>query len=222
MFRITVCVCMSLLLVCSVPPMAAQQPAAASANLAVPPMVNFSGVLNDATGKPLTGVVGVTFYLYQDSQGGAPLWMETQNVKTDKAGHYTAALGSTSSQGLPPSVFATGEARWLGVQVQSQAEQPRVLLLSVPYAMKALDAETIGGKPISAFQLASPQSRSSGSAAPPAEQPNEIRCTSTTGCKKAFVPLFASNGGSATVADSIMTQSGSNLGVSGSLSASTN
>jgi len=222
MFRITVCVCVSLLLACFVLPMAAQQPAAASANLAVPPMVNFSGVLTDANGKPLTGAVGVTFYLYQDSQGGAPLWMETQNVKVDKAGHYTAALGSTTSQGLPANVFASGEARWLGVQVQGQAEQPRVLLLSVPYALKALDAETIGGKPISAFQLASPQSHSNGPAAPVADQPNEIRCTSGAGCKKAFVPLFASNGGSATVGDSIMSQSGSTVGVSGNLSASTN
>ena len=45
------------------------------------------------------------------------------------------ALGSTSSQGLPANVFASGEARWLGVQVQGQAEQPRVLLMSVPYAL---------------------------------------------------------------------------------------
>jgi hypothetical protein len=174
MFRITVCVCVFLLLACFVLPLAAQQPAAASANLAVPPMVNFGGVLTDANGKPLTGAVGVTFYLYQDSQGGAPLWMETQNVKVDKAGHYTAALGYTSSQGLPANVFASGEARWLGVQVQGQAEQPRVLLMSVPYALKALDAETIGGKPISAFQLTSPQSHSTGSNPPPTDRPNNI------------------------------------------------
>jgi len=154
MFRISVCVGVILLLACCVLPMDAQQPAAASANLAVPPMVNFSGVLTDVNGKPLTGAVGVTFYLYQDSQGGAPLWMETQNVQADKAGHYSAALGSTSSQGLPASLFAAGEARWLGVQAQGQAEQPRVLLMSVPYALKALDAETLGGKPVSAFMQA--------------------------------------------------------------------
>ena len=34
----------------------------------------------DANGKPLTGIVGVTFYLYRDQQDGSPLWMETQNV----------------------------------------------------------------------------------------------------------------------------------------------
>ena len=101
MFRISVCVCAFLVLACFVMPMAAQQPAAASANAAVPSMVNFSGVLTGVNNKPLTGTVGVTFYLYQESQGGSPLWMETQNVQPDKAGHYSVALGSTSSQGLP-------------------------------------------------------------------------------------------------------------------------
>jgi hypothetical protein len=121
----------------------------------VPPMVNFSGVLTDLNGKPLTGKVGSTFSIYKDSEGGAPLWIETQNVQADKSGHYTVMLGSTSSQGLPTNIFVSGEARWLGVQAQGQAEQPRVLLMSVPYALKALDAETIGGKPASAFVTAS-------------------------------------------------------------------
>jgi hypothetical protein len=132
------------------------------ATVIVPPLVNFSGVLTDGNGKPLDGVVGVTFYLYKDSQGGSPLWMETQNVQPDKVGHYKVTLGSATTQGLPAELFASGEARWLGVQVQGQEEQPRVLLLSVPYAMKALDAETLGGKPASAFVAASTSPASPG------------------------------------------------------------
>ena len=69
MFRISVWVYIFVLLVCSAVPMAAQQPAASSATVAVPPIVNFNGLLTDVTGKPLTGTVGVTFYLYQESQG---------------------------------------------------------------------------------------------------------------------------------------------------------
>jgi hypothetical protein len=124
-------------------------------SLIVPPLVNYSGVLTDRGGKPLNGVVGVTFYLYKDSQGGSPLWMETQNVQADKTGHYKVMLGSATPQGVPAELFASGEARWLGVQAQGEEEQPRVLLLSVPYALKALDAETLGGKPASAFVAAS-------------------------------------------------------------------
>jgi hypothetical protein len=121
----------------------------------VPTVIRFSGNLADANGKPLSGVVGVTFSLYKDEQGGAPLWVETQNVQPDKSGHYAVTLGSTTGQGLPQGIFTSGEARWLGVHLQGQAEQPRVLLMSVPYALKAGDAETVGGLPASAFVTAS-------------------------------------------------------------------
>jgi hypothetical protein len=129
----------------------------------VPQLVNYSGVLTDVNGKPLTGVVGVTFALYQDSEGGMPLWMEIQNVQPTKNGHYTVMLGSTRSTGLPQDVFVSGEARWLGIQAEGQAEAPRVLLVAVPYALKAGDAETIGGLPASAFMLANGTSAPAGS-----------------------------------------------------------
>jgi hypothetical protein len=155
MFRINVHAGICLLLICCVLPLSAEQPAAAASGI-VPPMVKFGGVLTDGNSKPLTGVIGVTFSLYKESQGEVPLWIETQNVTPDKTGHYTVMLGSTSSHGLPSDLFVSGEARWLGVQAQGQAEQPRTVLMSVPYALKALDAETIGGKPLSALQLAAP------------------------------------------------------------------
>lgn len=120
----------------------------------VPQLVNYSGVLTDANGKALSGVVGVTFALYQESEGGSPLWTEIQNVQMGKGGHYSVILGSTTSAGVPEDVFATGQARWLGVQAEGQAEQPRVLLVAVPYALKAGDAETVGGFPPSAFVMA--------------------------------------------------------------------
>jgi hypothetical protein len=154
MFHKGVGMCVCLLILSSALLMAAQQAVPTAANVGVPPLVNFSGALAEVNGKPVTGIVGVTFSLYKDSEGGAPLWMETQNVQLDKTGHYLVMLGSTLSQGLPSHLFASGEARWLGVQAQGQAEQPRVLLVAVPYALKAQDAETIGGKPASAFALA--------------------------------------------------------------------
>src|SRR5208282_4776569 len=123
----------------------------------VPSLVKFTGALSDTNGTPLTGTVGVTFLLYKEQTAGAPLWMETQNVQADKNGHYSALLGSATAHGLPADVFVAGEARWLAVQVSGQAEQPRTLLLSVPYALKALDAETIAGLPVSAFVRANPE-----------------------------------------------------------------
>ncbi|MGA7380795.1 MAG: tail fiber domain-containing protein [Terriglobales bacterium] len=142
--------------------LAAQTSSSSPAMAQVPSLIQFSNVATDVNGRPLTGVVGITFSLYQEQQGGSPLWLETQNVQPDKAGHYRVVLGSTASQGLPSNLFASGEARWLGVEVQGQEEQPRVMLLAVPYALKAGDAATVGGLPPSAFMLAAPGSSGSG------------------------------------------------------------
>lgn len=128
---------------------AAQQsataPAAMAASNVVPSLINYTGVLKDASGRTLTSVTGVTFLLYGAEQDGAPLWLETQNVTPDKSGHYTVQLGMTSAKGLPSDLFVSGEARWLAVQIGNEAEQPRALLVAVPYAMKAADAQTLGG-----------------------------------------------------------------------------
>jgi hypothetical protein len=120
----------------------------------VPRLIRFSGVAKDESGKPITGGVGILFSLYKDQQAGAPLWMETQNVQADAAGHYMALLGSESADGVPLELFSSGEAQWLGVQIQGQSERPRVLLVSVPYALKAHEAETLSGRNISDFVLA--------------------------------------------------------------------
>jgi len=127
---------------------------AAKTTTAVPRLVKFSGALTDTAGKPLTGVLGVTFALYEDERGGAPLWMETQNIQPDASGRYTAMLGVTRNAGIPAEVFASGQGRWLGVQPQGETERPRVLMVSVPYALQAADSETLGGLPPSAFALA--------------------------------------------------------------------
>jgi len=208
------CILVSLIALCVVFPAAAQQAAGTSADAVVPPIVNFSGVLTDVNSKALTGVVGVTFSLYKDAQGGAPLWMETQNVRPDKAGRYSVMLGSASSQGLPANVFAAGEARWVGVRVQEQEEQPRFLLVAVPYALKALDAETIGGKPASAFALANPTGPASapGSGSASATRSSAATLPPITGTgKPGFIAEWATT---TKLADSALFQStAGNLGI---------
>ena len=133
---------------------------------AVPRLMKFNGVLRDVTGKPISGPVDVTFALYATDSGGDPLWFETQSVEADEQGRYSALVGVMHSEGLPMDLFTTGEARWLGVQVANEVEQkPRVLLLSVPYALKASDAETLGGLPSSAYMLSLSASAAGGQAA---------------------------------------------------------
>ena len=120
---------------------------------AVPHLIKFNGTLQDAEGHPATGAVGVTFSVYRESTGGAPLWQETQNVSADQQGDFEVVLGVTKNEGVPLDIFTGAEPRWLGIQpiIPGQVEQPRVLLVSVPYALKAADAETLGGLPASAF-----------------------------------------------------------------------
>ena len=126
------------------------------ANSTVPRVVNYAGLAKDADGKAFSGTVGATFAIYADQQGGSPLWMETQNVVVSAGGKFSVALGSTTPVGLPPDVFSSGQARWLGITFNGEAEQARVSLVSVPYALQAGDAQTLGGLPPSAFMLATP------------------------------------------------------------------
>jgi hypothetical protein len=192
---------------------AGQENALAAPNV-VPDLINYSGVLKDATGRPLTGVTGVTFLLYAAEQGGVPLWLETQNVMPEKSGRYSVQLGATSKNGIPPDLFMNGEARWLAVQIANEPEQLRVLLVAVPYAMKALDAQTIGGLPPSAFVLAAPPTansappaaaNSTSTSAPDAVPPPASSNVTTTGGTANKIPMFTT---ATNIQNSILTQSG--------------
>jgi hypothetical protein len=151
-YKFSLSMFLTISMICSV--VAAQQGASTQSSAPVPRMVNVTGKTADAQGKPISGIAGVTFAIYKDQYEGAPLWLETQNVQADAKGNYTVQLGATKPDGLPLDLFSSGDARWLGVTVNGGQEQPRVLLLSVPYALKAADAETFGGLPPSAFVLA--------------------------------------------------------------------
>jgi len=196
-------------LVLSLTPAAFAQSSAQTAS-ALPRLVRFGGTVKDLNGNPLTGVVGITFALYSEQTGGAPLWLETQNVTADSNGHYTVLLGSTKPDGLPAELFTSEQAHWVGVQISGQAEQSRVLLVSAPYALKAGDAETIGGLPPSAFVLAAPPaigsataSSSAASAAAESVSPATTSDVTTTGGTVNTIPLFST---ATNIQNSILTQ----------------
>ena len=197
--------CSSLFMIACVPLAWAQVEKAS-----VPHMVQFNGIIKESAGRP---VEGVTFALYRDQEGGAPIWIETQNVSLDDTGRYTVMLGATRNQGLPMELFTSGEARWLGVQAQGQPEQPRILLLSVPYALKAGDAETVGGLPASAFMPASAAIANSSSAGAGSADTAHLVPPALTGSGTPnFIPLWTPN--SNTLGNSTLFQDpSSNIGV---------
>jgi trimeric autotransporter adhesin len=172
----------------------------------IPNVIRISGVLTDGS-----GTFGATFSLYKDQEGGSPLWLETQTVAADASGHYSALLGFTKTDGIPLDIFASGEARWLGVKPEGKAELPRVLLVSVPYALKAGDAQTLEGLPASAFlqskTYAIAMSNSATEALTPA--PNAL----DTGASAGTTNKVAKWTNSTTLGDSTIYDSGTNVGI---------
>jgi Chaperone of endosialidase len=126
----------------------------------VPRLINVSGVFHPADGQGGTRTQEVTLAVYADETGGAPIWQETQSVDIDPSGRYSVLLGATEADGVPVAVVASGEARWLGITWShgGGVDQPRLRLTSVPYALRASDADTLGGRPASAYLL-SPSTR---------------------------------------------------------------
>jgi len=180
----------------------------------VPPLIQFAGTATDETGNDLAGTLVISFSIYASQQGGEALWSEVQTVALDHGGRYAVQLGVTKPTGVPAALFSAGQGRWLGVQIEGHAEQPRVLLVSVPYAMKAGDAATIGGLPPSAFVLAASPALSENpsatllmeSAATPQEPASPPVADLTGSGTTDFVPLWTSSSG---LGNSALFQTGS-------------
>src|SRR5271157_2463096 len=152
----------------------------------VPNLIRYSGTLKEAeTAATSSATVGVTFAIYKQQEGGAPIWMETQNVTLGRDGQYSVLLGSTTATGLPGDLFSQQEERWLGVKAEGQAEQARVLLVSVPYAFKAHEAETLGGLPPSAFVKAQPSDASGATGTDTGTAVNALSNTGSIGASNA-------------------------------------
>ena len=84
----------------------AVSPAQQASTAAVPNLINYSGnlVLPSGEGVPAK-TVGVTFAIYRQQDGGAPIRLETQNLTPDSTGHYTVLLGNTKADGIPADLF---------------------------------------------------------------------------------------------------------------------
>ncbi len=185
-------------------------PLAASASTAVPALVPFSGVMTAPDGKPVSGETAITFLIFTDQEGGEPLFAETQAVTSDANGRYKVQLGATLANGLPADLFSTGEARWLEVQAAGQTPQLRVLIASVPYALKAADSATLGGLPASAFMLAASKAAADLATAAASAATTTDSAVTTTGGIAGYVPEFT---GASTIADSPIFVSGADVGI---------
>ena len=126
----------------------AQTPAAPRTS--VPRVVRIDGTVPPDT-PVAAGTVAIGASIFDAETGGTLLWDETQVVNLDAQGHYTVYLGGSRSDGLPAPVLTASTPLWLSLQVAGGAPQARVPLTSVPFALRAADADTLGGLPPSAY-----------------------------------------------------------------------
>jgi hypothetical protein len=187
----------------------------------VPQQVRYTGKLTIRTGE----TVEAEFRIYAAAEGGDPLWAETQRVSVAEDGSYSVLLGGANPAGLPQTVFAGGAARWLGVSVERGAEQERLLLSSVPYAMKSADAESLAGHAASDFVTQEQFAESAQSSVPsgqkgtavPELQPNTSGTVTGSGTA-GTVPLWT---GANAQGNSEITQFGSDIGINEATPAAT-
>ena len=196
---------------------AQSQQGSSTAITAVPRLVWFSGTFRPADGSPSAPVESVTLSVYHDDTGGEPIWQETQNVVVAAGGRFNVLVGSSTPDGLPVDLFTSGQPRWLGVRFNrpGEHEQPRAQLTSVPYALKAIDADSLGGRPASAYALADGSVRGGtstvvqGFGTPSTGATNPPATTSTAG-SAGRMAMFVDT---VNLGNSVMTQSSARIGL---------
>jgi hypothetical protein len=127
MLRGSLSFCLLVVLLCSSPALAA------------PNLINYQGLLTDATGVAITNAnQSLTFRLFDAETTGNLLWEEVRSVNVQN-GSYNLLLGSVAV--LDPALLA-GDSVWLEVVVDTEVLGGRQRLVSVPYAMQAATAQT--------------------------------------------------------------------------------
>ena len=130
--------------------MAVLVPAAAAAQ--VPWVLNYSGRLGSSTGD-YTGAALVTLTVYDDatSMDATHVLFAEQQQLFVSAGRFHVLLGADPSNPIPVQVLSKTEL-FVGTAIDAGPEMtPRLRVASVPFALKASDSETLGGKGPGAF-----------------------------------------------------------------------
>jgi hypothetical protein len=107
---------------------------------AVPQFINFQGRLVSSDATPITEPTLITFKLYDVPTGGTAIGNQIdKTINPDNNGTFSTTLEFNSS-------YFNENDRWLEVQVQGDlAMTPRQRISAVPYAYRAVTAETLSG-----------------------------------------------------------------------------
>jgi hypothetical protein len=111
----------------------------------VPAAIPYVGEVETAGGAPFNGTVDVEASLFWTASGGSPAF--GPELHADLAvvnGNLSFVLGQGVGEPLEAELLATN-ALWLELTINGTALSPRQQVLSVPYALRAGDAESVGG-----------------------------------------------------------------------------
>jgi len=109
----------------------------------VPRLIKFEAIATNSRGRPINGRRTLTFSIYDTPSNGSPLWSETHTDVSLSRGAFSVLLGSST-----PLTPAFDTNYWVGIQVNSEAELPRVPLPSAPYALRAAVAEGLSSNAV--------------------------------------------------------------------------
>ena len=101
--------------------------------------ITTQGVLRDGTGHSVAdGTYTITFRIYDNETGGAPVWETTESVDVTN-GIYNVILGSTDD---PLDMLNSDGSYWLGVEIGSDGEMTPLLKLSLsPYEFAKMSGD---------------------------------------------------------------------------------
>ena len=106
---------------------------------AVPQFINFQGRLVSSDATPITDPTLITFKLYDVPTGGTAIGNQIdKTIYPDNNGTFSTTLE------FDPSYFNEND-RWIEIEIGMETLSPRSRIASVPYAYRAITAESLAG-----------------------------------------------------------------------------
>lgn len=119
---------------------------------AAPGTIAYDGILTGENGLPYNGDVTVTVELFDAMMDGNSLYLEDLGTAAAFEGELGLVLGDDGNAALA-DVFAMTDGIWAEFTVDGEVLVPRQRIRSVPFALVAQSAQSVGGLP--ADQVAS-------------------------------------------------------------------
>jgi hypothetical protein len=117
---------------------------------AAPTKLSQQGRLLDGDGAPLTGSHGLAFTLHDAESDGNEVWREERVVEFEE-GYYSLVLGELVP--LTDLLFGGGTV-WMQLAVDGVELSPRQEVVSMPYALRSVVAESVEGGTVDADEVA--------------------------------------------------------------------